>query len=100
MARFTSNQWAIVQVYVDGVSNIRVIGTAEDSQSLFFNFGLRTGNGKLSLKQAVYKLNKVDGHDTLRRIVSLKDDVVYQFCHSSDIGKGQAEYYISRVNNW
>lgn len=95
MARFTSNQWAIVQVYVDGVSNIRVIGTAEDSQSLFFNFGLRTGNGKLSLKQAVYKLNKVDDHDTLCRIVSLKDDVVYQFCHSSDIGKGQAEYYIS-----
>ena len=93
MARFTSNQWAIVEV-LDG---IRVLGTAEDSQSLFLDFGLRTENGKLSLKQAVYKLSKGDGHDNIRRIVSLKDGIMYQFCHSHDIGKGQAEYEIEEV---
>jgi len=93
MARFTSNQWAIVEV-LDG---IKVLGTAEDSQSLFLDFGLRTENGKLSLKQAVYKLSKGDGHDNLRRIVSLKDGIMYEFCHSHDIGKGQAEYEIEEV---
>lgn len=93
MARFTSNQWAIVEV-LDG---IRVLGTAEDSQSLFLDFGLRTENGKLSLKQAVYKLSKGDGHDNIRRIVSLKDGIMYQFCHSHDIGKGQAEYEVEEV---
>ena len=93
MARFTSNQWAIVEV-LDG---IKVLGTAEDSQSLFLDFGLRTENGKLSLKQAVYKLHKGDGHDNLRRIVSLKDGIMYEFCHSHDIGKGQAEYEIEEV---
>lgn len=90
MARFTSNQWAIVEV-LDG---IRVIGTAEDSQTLFLDFGLRTENGKLSLKQAVYKLNKEDGHDNRRRIVSLKDGVLYTFNHLTDIGKGQADYHV------
>jgi len=93
MARFTSNQWAIVEV-LDG---IRVLGTAEDSQSLFLDFGLRTENGKLSLKQAVYKLSKGDGHDNIRRIVSLKDGIMYEFCHSHDIGKGQAEYDVEEV---
>ena len=93
MARFTSNQWAIVEV-LDG---IKVLGTAEDSQSLFLDFGLRTENGKLSLKQAVYKLHKGDGHDNLRRIVSLKDGIMYEFCHSHDIGKGQAEYDVEEV---
>ena len=90
MARFTSNQWAIVEV-LDG---IRVLGTAEDSQSLFLDFGLRTENGKLSLKQAVYKLHKGDGHDNRRRIVSLKDGVLYTFNHLTDIGKGQADYHV------
>tara|TARA_R110002096_G_scaffold73693_4_gene174700 strand:- start:143 stop:1414 length:1272 start_codon:yes stop_codon:yes gene_type:complete len=93
MARFTSNQWAIVEV----LDNIRVIGTAEDTQSLFLDFGLRTENGKLSLKQAVYKLNKEDGHDNLRRIVSLKDGVMYEFCYSHDIGKGQCEYDVEEI---
>lgn len=93
MARFTSNQWAIAEV-LDG---IRVLGTAEDSQSLFLDFGLRTENGKLSLKQAVYKLSKGDGHDNIRRIVSLKDGIMYEFCYLHDIGKGQAEYEIEEV---
>jgi len=93
MARFTSNQWAIVEV-LDGV---RVLGTASDSQTLFLDFGLRTESGKLSLKQAVYKLSKGDGHDNLRRIVSLKDGIMYEFCHSHDIGKGQAEYDVEEV---
>ena len=95
MARFTSNQWAIVEV----LDNIRVIGTAEDTQSLFLDFGLRTENGKLSLKQAVYKLNKEDGHDNLRRIVSLKDGVMYEFCYSHDIGKGQCEYDVEEITS-
>ena len=34
MARFTSNQWAILQVHADGMKNLKVIGTAEDTQSL------------------------------------------------------------------
>ena len=93
MARFTSNQWAIVEVLDD----IRVLGTASDSQTLFLDFGLRSENGKLSLKQAVYKLSKGDGHDNIRRIVSLKDGIMYEFCHSHDIGKGQAEYDVEEV---
>lgn len=93
MARFTSNQWAIVEVLDD----IRVLGTASDSQTLFLDFGLRSENGKLSLKQAVYKLSKGDGHDNIRRIVSLKDGIMYEFCHSHDIGKGQAEYEVEEV---
>ena len=93
MARFTSNKWAIVEVLDD----IKVLGTASDSQTLFLDFGLRTENGKLSLKQAVYKLSKGDGHDNIRRIVSLKDGIMYEFCHSHDIGKGQAEYDVEEV---
>jgi len=93
MARFTSNQWAIVEVLDD----IRVLGTASDSQTLFLDFGLRSENGKLSLKQAVYKLYNEDGHDNIRRIVSLKDGIMYQFCHLRDIGKGQAEYEVDEV---
>jgi len=93
MARFTSNQWAIIEVLDD----IRVLGTASDSQTLFLDFGLRSENGKLSLKQAVYKLSKGDGHDNIRRIVSLKDGIMYEFCHSHDIGKGQAEYDVEEV---
>jgi MoxR-like ATPase len=90
MARFTSSQWAIVEV----LQGIRVICMAEDSQSLFLDFGLRTESGKLSLKQAVYKLNKEDGHSDSRRIVSLKDGVLYTFNHLRDIGKGQADYHV------
>ena len=90
MARFTSSQWAIVEV----LQGIRVICMAEDSQSLFLDFGLRTESGKLSLKQAVYKLNKEDGHSDRRRIVSLKDGVLYTFNHLRDIGKGQADYHV------
>jgi len=95
MARFTSNQWAIVEVLDD----IRVLGTASDSQSLFLDFGLRTENGKLSLKQAVYKLSKGDSPFNQRRIVSLKDGIMYEFCYSHDIGKGQAEYDVEDVTS-
>lgn len=93
MARFTSNQWAIVEVLDD----VKVLGTASDSQTLFLDFGLRTESGKLSLKQAVYKLYNEDGHDNIRRIVSLKDGIMYQFCHLRNIGKGQAEYEVDEV---
>ena len=54
MARFTSNQWAIV-VILDGTE---VLGTSDSTQILFLDFGLRTESGKLSLKQAVYKIHK------------------------------------------
>lgn len=90
MARFTSNQWAIVEV-LDGV---KVICKNSDSQSLFRDYGICTDNGKLSLKQAVYKLNKLDGHDNRRALMSLKDGVLYEFRHNCDIGKGQADYTI------
>ena len=45
----------------------------------------------------MYKINKEDGLDTLRRLVSLKDGVVYVFKHSCDIGKGQADYWIEEL---
>lgn len=95
MARFTSNQWAIVEM-LDGTE---VLGISDNTQSLFLDFGLRTENGKLSLKQAIYKLNKEDGHDNTRRLVSLKDGVVYQFYYWSDIGKGQADYRINELTH-
>ena len=95
MARFTSNQWAIAEV-LDGTE---VLGTSDNTQSLFLDFGLRTESGKLSLKQAIYKLNKEDGHDNIRRLVSLKDGVVYAFCHEYDMGKGQAEYSVQELRS-
>jgi MoxR-like ATPase len=95
MARFTSNQWAIVEI-LDGT---RVLGTSDNTQSLFLDFGLRTESGKLSLKQAIYKLNKEDGHDNIRRLVSLKDGVVYAFCHEYDMGKGQSEYSVQELTH-
>lgn len=95
MARFTSNQWAIVEI-LDGTE---VLGTSDNTQSLFLDFGLRTESGKLSLKQAIYKLNKEDGHDNIRRLVSLKDGVVYAFCHEYDMGKGQAEYSVQELRS-
>ena len=95
MARFTSNQWAIAEI-LDGTE---VLGTSDNTQSLFLDFGLRTESGKLSLKQAIYKLNKEDGHDNIRRLVSLKDGVVYAFCHEYDMGKGQAEYSVQELTH-
>ena len=95
MARFTSNQWAIAEI-LDGTE---VLGTSDNTQSLFLDFGLRTESGKLSLKQAIYKLNKEDGHDNIRRLVSLKDGVVYAFCHEYDMGKGQAEYSVQELRS-
>jgi len=95
MARFTSNQWAIVEI-LDGTE---VLGTSDNTQSLFLDFGLRTESGKLSLKQAIYKLHKGDGHDNIRRLVSLKDGVVYAFCHEYDMGKGQAEYSVQELRS-
>jgi len=90
MARFTSNQWAIVEV-LDGVEVIR---KNSDSQSLFRDYGICSHNGKLSTKQAVYKLNKLDGHDNRRALMSMKDGILYEFRHKRDIGKGQADYTI------
>ena len=95
MARFTSNQWAIAEI-LDGTE---VLGTSDNTQSLFLDFGLRTEKGKLSLKQAIYKIEKGDGHDNIRRLVSLKDGVVYAFCHEYDIGKGQAEYSVQELTS-
>jgi MoxR-like ATPase len=95
MARFTSNQWAIVEI-LDGTE---VLGTSDNTQSLFLDFGLRTESGKLSLKQAIYKLHKGDSHDNIRRLVSLKDGVVYAFCHEYDMGKGQAEYSVQELRS-
>ena len=95
MARFTSNQWAIVEV----LNGTDVLGTSDNTHSLFLDFGLRTESGKLSLKQAIYKLNKEDGHDNIRRLVSLKDGVVYAFCHEYDMGKGQAEYSVQELRS-
>ena len=95
MARFTSNQWAIAEI-LDGTE---VLGISDNTQSLFLDFGLRTESGKLSLKQAIYKLNKEDGHDNIRRLVSLKDGVVYAFCHEYDMGKGQAEYSVQELRS-
>jgi len=95
MARFTSNQWAIAEV----LTNTEVLGVSDNTQSLFLDFGLRTESGKLSLKQAIYKLNKEDAHDNMRRLVSLKDGVVHVFCHDTDIGKGQSEYFIDELTH-
>lgn len=91
MARFTSNQWLIVDYF-----NEKVKAISADSQTLFLNHDLRTENGKLSLKQAVYKLNR-SGND--ERLASLKDGVLYVFNHNYDLGKGQADYTIEEITD-
>ena len=89
MARFTSNQWLIVDYF-----NEKVKAISADSQTLFLNHDLRTENGKLSLKQAVYKLNRSGNGE---RLASLKDGVLYVFNHNYDLGKGQALYNIEEI---
>ena len=93
MARFTSKQWAIVE-FTNGGGH-EVVKTATDSQTLFREYGICTYDGKLSTKQAVYKLNNLTmKNNTPRYLVSLKDNVVHMFVHLRDIGKGQADYVI------
>ena len=77
MARFTSNQWLIIDYFNEKVKSI-----ATDSQTLFLNNDLRTENGKLSLKQAVYKLHRFGNGE---RLASLKDGVLYSFNHECDL---------------
>ena len=94
MARFTSNQWAIIET--DGQVNFK----ASDSQTLFRNYQICSENGKLSLKQAVYKLNRLSKEiGAIRKLVSLKDDTLYVFEHVQDIGKGQAEFLIAEYTD-
>lgn len=84
MARFTSNKWALVSFF-----NESVVATSDNSQDLFTKVGLRRGDGKLSLKQAVYKQHQQgDGE----KIVSIKDGIIYSFERLYDIGKSQSEY--------
>ena len=91
MARFTSNQWLIIDYFNEKVKSI-----ATDSQTLFLNNDLRTENGKLSLKQAVYKLHRFGNGE---RLASLKDGVLYSFNHECDLGKGQSEYTIEEITS-
>lgn len=88
MARFTSNQWAVINQMEDN----KVIHTSDNTQSLFADMGLRSGSGKLSLKQGVYKLYHKWGADF--KIVSVKDNKVYVFDRTEDIGKGQSDYRV------
>lgn len=91
MARFTSNQWLIIDYF-----NEKVKAIAADSQTLFLNHDLRTENGKLSLKQAVYKLHRFGNGE---RLASLKDGVLYCFNHECDLGKGQSDYTIEEITD-
>ena len=98
MARFTSKQWAIVE-FTNGGGH-EVVKTATDSQTLFREYGICTYDGKLSTKQAVYKLNNLTmNSNNPKYLVSLKDNVVHMFVHLRDIGKGQADYVIDEVDS-
>ena len=86
MARFTSSKWALVK-------GERVTNSAADSQTLFLETGLRTPNGKLSLKQAMYKME--DWYNEGYQLMSIgKDGNVYRFDRLHDIGKGQTDYNV------
>ena len=103
MARFTSNQWMSFTFNNDS-EQWEALSVAGDSQTLFSNRGWRKGVGKLSMKQAIYKMNvenqkpMPDGNKPSNvHIGSLKDGVLYRFIHTYDIGKGQAEYNVVEV---
>lgn len=89
MARFTSSQWAVANT-----QNIGYIVTASTSQDLFESVGIRKGSGKLSLKQAVYKLHHGQMWGESYNILSFKDGVLYKFERTFDVGRGQSEYVI------
>ena len=89
MARFTSSQWAVANT-----QNIGYIVTATTSQELFESVGIRKGSGKLSLKQAVYKLHHSNMWGESYNILSFKDGVLYKFERTFDVGRGQSEYNI------
>ena len=95
MARFTSKNWAIVEL---GNNGYDVVQTASDSQTLFREYGICTYDGKLSLKQAVHKLNKLSTEGiTPRYLVSFKDGILYKFVHLCNIGKGQSDYDVNEI---
>lgn len=89
MARFTSNKWALVKTDEGKVTN-----SASDSQTLFYEVGLRTAHGKLSLKQAMYKMEDWYNHESIALMSIGRDGNVYRFDRLEDIGRGQTNYNV------
>ena len=87
MGRIVSNKWAIVDKY-DG----QVLHKADKSQDLYVNAGLTKPTGKLSVAQAVCKLQSNGGKYTDKVLcVFNKGEWMVALDHFSN-NKGQADY--------
>lgn len=84
MARIVASKWALIHI-----NKQEVYYPNEDSQSLYLEAGLRTPNGKLSVAQAVYKLNRMSPS---LRLMAIKEGSTIVFNYIGDKGKGQAYY--------
>ena len=89
--------WTIVDVN----NNREIMHAAETSDELFVKAGLKSegSSGKLSIAQAVWKLNKANQtNGTMLILASLNGEeenlIRHEFKYQSDKGKSQAEYEV------
>jgi len=87
MSRFVSNKWAIIDKY-EG----QVLHKAEKSQDLYVKAGLTKPTGKLSVAQAVCKLQSKGGKMADEMLCAFKDGEWLIAVDRFSNNKGQADY--------
>lgn len=93
MGRFVSKNWAIVSR--DG----GVLHTADKSQDLYIKAGMTKPSGKLSVAQAVCKLQTSGGMFAYEALCAFKDGEWYVAVDTFCNNKGQADFYWTRIIN-
>ncbi len=92
MGRFVSKNWAIVSLRGG------VLSMARKSQDLYIDAGLTKPTGKLSVAQAVCKLQTSDGESANEALCALKDGEWYVAVDTFCNNKGQADFYWAKIS--
>ena len=93
MGRFVSKKWAIVSLHG------KVLHTAEKSQDLYQKARLTKPTGKLSVAQAVHKLQTEDGRFAHEALCAFKDGEWWVAVDTFYSNRGQAEFYWSKITD-
>lgn len=93
MGRFVSKKWAIVSLHG------KVLHTAEKSQDLYIKARLTKPTGKLSVAQAVHKLQTNSGKFAHEALCAFKDGEWWVAVDTFYSHKGQAEFYWSKITD-
>lgn len=93
MGRFVSKKWAIVSLHG------KVLHTAEKSQDLYIKARLTKPTGKLSVAQAVHKLETNDGRFAHEALCAFKDGEWWVAVDTFYSNRGQAEFYWSKITD-